>query len=420
MELLHDAPHERRPPHPFAYTILIVPFGASSGFVTVALAYLATKFGLTVEQGAELIAVSLFPNVWKFFWAPIGDRTLTRKRWYLLSCVACAIGMTAMAAVPLGPKTMNVMNAIILVTSVAATFLGFAVEGLVAHMTPETDRGRVSGWFQAGNLGGTGIGGGIGLMLLDAMPTKTWIAGLLLGVLMLACAIPLLFVDDVPADAGGGDMKAAVKHVTIDMWQTVRTPQGILCAILCFIPVGTGAAAGVLTQAEVALHWGAHQHEVELVQGFLTGGVSMVGCLVGGYACTELFDARKGYAVFGGLMALTTMAMAYSPATPTAYIAYNLVYAFVTGLCYAAFSAFVLDAIGKSHAATKYNGFASLSNAPIWYVGLVLAAVEAKAGPRGMLLTESGLGVLGILVFALSASIVRRRAASANAAPTAA
>jgi MFS family permease len=409
MELLHTTPLERRPPHPFAYTVLIVPFGASGGFVTVALAYLATKFGLTVEQGAELIAVSLFPNVWKFFWAPIGDRTLTRKRWYVLSCVACALGVVAMAAVPLSPSSLHVMDGIILVTSVAATFLGFSVEGLVAHITPENDRGRVSGWFQAGNLGGTGIGGGIGLMLLNAMPGHTWVAGAILGALMLLCAIPLLFVGDVGADRYDGKAIAAVRHILVDMWQVVKTPQGILCSILCFVPVGTGAAQGVLTQAEVAAAWGAHEHEVELVQGFLTGGVSMVGCLVGGYACSKLFDGRVGYAIFGGLMALTTVAMAYSPATPTMYIAYNLAYAFVTGLCYAAFSAFVLDAIGKSHAATKYNGFASLSNTPIWYVGLVLAKVESTKGPKGMLLTESGLGVIGILFFMLSAWVVRRR-----------
>src|SRR4051812_46556348 len=159
-----DSPHAapvavgRRPPHPFVYTVLIVPFGATSGFVSVALAYLATKVGLTVQQGATLIAVSLFPNVWKFFWAPVSDRTLTRKRWYLIACLACALGMAGMATVPLNPRTLPLVSGIIFLTSLAATFLGFAVEGLVAHITPPDDRGRVSGWFQAGNLGGAGIG----------------------------------------------------------------------------------------------------------------------------------------------------------------------------------------------------------------------------------------------------------------------
>jgi hypothetical protein len=100
--------------------------------------------------------------------------------------------------------------------------------------------------------------------------------------------------------------------------------------------------------------------------------------------------------------------MAVTPLSPIAFIGYNLAYAFVTGLCYAAFSAFVLDAIGTGHAATKYNGFASLSNTPIWYVGLVLAWVETVHGPKGMLLAESGLGVAGIVVFVIAVVIVNR------------
>lgn len=397
----------RGPPHPIVFTILYMPFGASGGFVTVALAYLATKSGLTVEQGASLVAISLFPNVWKFFWAPVGDRTLNRKRWFILSTIACSLGLMALATIPLGPSTLTLISIVILITSIAATFNGFAVEGLVAHITPPEDRGRVSGWFQAGNLFGNGVGGGLGLWLLNNMPYP-WLAGLILGLSVMACCIPLRFIRNVDRDRGGDSVKQAVVHIGKDMWSMLKSTEGILCAVLCIIPVGTGAAASVLCQAEVAAHWHAGDHEVELVQGFLMGGVSMVGCLVGGYACAKLFNGRTGYAIFGGLMALTTALMAFAPATVALYIAFNIAYAFVTGLCYAAFSAFVLDAIGTGHAATKYNGFASLSNAPITYVGLVLAWVETKWGPENMLLAESGLGVAGVLVFVAVLVIVRR------------
>jgi Na+/melibiose symporter-like transporter len=409
MDNLHAAPFDdgRRPPHPFVYTLLIVPFGATSGFVSVALGFIGNRVGLSVTQVATLIATSLFPNVWKFFWAPVADRTLTRKRWYLLSAVACALGMAAMATVPLGPKTLLLMNGIILLTSLAATFLGFAVEALVAHITPPNDRGRVSGWFQAGNLGGSGIGGGLGLTLLNTLDAP-WKTGLILAVTMMLCAIPLRYVPDVPADGAKGTLWAAIKHVAVDMWAVLKSKEGILCGVLCFVPIGTGAAQGILTQADVAAKWGAGAHEVELVQGFLTGSVSMVGCLAGGYACTHLFGSRKAYAIFGALMACVTAAMAFSPMTVRAYVGYSLAYAFTTGLCYAAFSAFVFDAIGKGHAATKYNGFASLSNAPIWYMGLVLARAQTHWDAKGMLLTESGMGVLGIGVFAAVALLVAR------------
>jgi MFS family permease len=414
---LHAAPLDipRRMPHPIVFLLLIVPFGATSGFVTVALAFLATRFGLTVEQGASLVAANMFPQMWKFLWAPIGDMTLSRKRWYLIASILSALGIFAMATVPLGPSTLLLMTGIILLTSVAATFQGFAVEGLLAHLTPPEERGRVSGWFQAGNLGGSGIGGGVGLWLLQTLPSP-WMGGTVLAILLMACAIPLLWVEDILADRTGGSPVAAVKAVAVDLWEVLKSKEGILCAVLCFVPVGTGAASAVLAQSEVAAFWHAGAHEVELTQGMLTGAVSMVGCMVGGWACSRFFNARVGYVIFGGIMALTTVAMALSPMNVTMYVGYSLAYNFAAGLCYAAFSAFVLDAIGKGHAATKYNGFASLSNAPIWYMGLVLARAETRFGPAGMLYTESILGVVGIGIFAVIAVALRKRGSVTAAA----
>lgn len=417
MEPLREAPFDdgRRPPHPFWYTLLIVPFGASNGFVSVALAFLATKHGLTVEQGATLVAASMFPNVWKFFWAPIGDKTLTRKRWYLLSTGLVAASLFALSVIPLGPSTLSLMWAVIVLSSVAATFVGFSVESIVAHVTPPSHRGSVSGWFQAGNLGGSGIGGGIGLWLLNNAPSP-WIAGAIMAAMMCGCAAALRFVPEVAAEKSAGGVWVAVKHVSVDMWQVMKTRNGILCAVLCFVPVGTGAASAVFAQAEVAALWGAGEREVALVQGFLTGGVSMVGCLAGGVICSKFVNPRHGYAIFGALMAVVTAAMAFSPMTVAMFVTYNIAYAFVTGLCYAAFSGFVLDAIGAGHAATKYNGFASLSNAPIWYTGLVLAFAETRGGAKGMLLTETLMGVAGIAIFFLAVFAVGRIGAAKRGA----
>ena len=208
---LHEAPLGK-PPHPFLYTVLIVPFGVSSGFVSVALAFLATRNGLTVEQGALLVAAHLFPNVWKFFWAPIADKTLTRKRWYVLSVLAVGASLFAMAVVPLGPKTLDLMTVLVIVSSFSATFIGFSVESIMAHVTPPADRGTVSGWFQAGNLGGNGIGGGLGLYLLNNVPSP-WMAGAIIAALLMACMMALPFVPEVKAEASHGSVGGAIKHV---------------------------------------------------------------------------------------------------------------------------------------------------------------------------------------------------------------
>ncbi len=396
-----------KPPHPFLYTVLIVPFGASSGFVAVALAFLATKNGLTVEQGAMLVAANLLPNVWKFFWAPIADKTLTRKRWYVLSVIAVAASMFVMAVVPLGPRTLDLMTVLILVSSFGATFIGFSVESIMAHVTPPAQRGSVSGWFQAGNLGGNGIGGGIGLYLLNNVP-QPWMAGAIIAALMVACMIPLPFVPEVKAELSRDSVGASIKHVAVDLWSVLKSSNGMLCAALCFLPIGTGAAASVLAQAEVAQFWGAGENEVALVQGFATGVVSMFGCLAGGFICARWLNARVAYAVFGALMAISTALVAIAPRTVLIFVGFNMVYAFITGLSYSAFTAFVLDAIGAGHAATKYNGFASLSNAPIWYTGLLLAWAHTKWGPTGMLATESMMGVAGILLFGVALVAMKR------------
>ena len=383
--------------HPIVFAVLYFPYGAVSGFVNVALAFLATKHGLSIQQGAVLVATSLAPQVWKFLWAPLADSTLGRTRWYLVSVVLVAVSMFFVAAVPLGPATFGLVEAVVLLSAVASTFLCFAVEAMVAHLVAPADMGRAGGWLQAGNLGGMGFGGGLGLWLLTTLPSG-WETGLILAALMLACAAMLPLVPHIPADTLSDTLTGAVRHTVIELWKVMSSRDGALCALLCFLPIGTGAASAVLGQAEVAAAWGVGSTTVSLVQGFLGGIVSMAGCIAGGYGCVRL-GARTGYTVYGGIMAAVTVAMALLPETPRVYIAGNLAYQFVTGLTYAAFTAFVLELIGAKLAATKYNGFASLSNTPIWYMGLLLAAAVAGMGPRGMLFAESAFGVVGILVF---------------------
>ena len=50
----------------------------------------------------------------------------------------------------------------IFVSSLATSVLGMAVESMLAYGASEELKGQASGWYQAGNLGGVGIGGGFG------------------------------------------------------------------------------------------------------------------------------------------------------------------------------------------------------------------------------------------------------------------
>ncbi len=393
-----------RAPHPVLYTLLILPFGAISGFVTVALGFLATTRGLDVEDAATLVAVGMLPHTWKFLWAPVADTTLSRRAWYLLSVLVSALGVLALASIPLEKDTLRLMQAVVFLTNLASTTLGMAVEGILAHLTPEDARGRAGGWFQAGNLGGNGIGGGLGLWLMMSLPAP-WMAGAALAALFVGCAAPLALLPDVPRDARDASVGGAVVGVVRELWGMIRSRSGLFAAILCFLPISTGAAAGVLAQATVAAAWGATAAHVGVVNGVLSGVLAALGCLVGGELCARA-DSRAVYAAVGLLMAGLAAGMAIAPLTPPMYVAWLLAYQFAVGLAYAAFTGFVLEVIGRGAAATKYNIFAALSNTPITYMGLVLAWAATRYGPLGMLQVEAGAGLAGIVVLALAAALV--------------
>lgn len=386
--------------------VLYIPFGALGGFVSVALTFLATRNGLSISEGALLNAAQLLTAWLKWIWAPVIDITLTPRRWTVIATGLSALGVLAMSMVPLKPENLWLLLMIIAVASLVNSIVGMAVEAMIGRTTKPEDAGRVSAWFQAGNLGGTGLGGGLGLFLIQHLPSP-WMAGAIMGLLFMLCCTALVFTP-VLEPHRGANVVASVKNVLIDLRDMVKLRGGLLAAILCAMPVGTGAAQTVLTQGAVAGYWGAGEGEVALLQGLFAGFITAIGCFAGGYVCQRIHP-RSAYAIIGVALGVIATAMAICPATITMYVLWSLTYSFGVGLAYSAFTAVVLNAMGAGSAATKYNIFASLSNFPIWWVGLVLGLVAEKLGPRAMLLSEAGLGVLGVSLFALASYVFRKR-----------
>src|ERR1051325_10221713 len=152
-------------PHPGIFLILLLPLGIANGYVVVTLAYLLSHAGVSTAAIAGLVALSLFPQTWKVLWAPIVDTTLTNKRWFLVSAIATGALMIATAAVPPIAANLFLIEGLVMLFSVAVSVNAMAAEALMAHATSLEEKGRTGGWSQAGNLGGTGLGGGLGLWL---------------------------------------------------------------------------------------------------------------------------------------------------------------------------------------------------------------------------------------------------------------
>src|SRR5579863_5221319 len=105
-------------PHPFVYLLLILPFGAVNGYLTVALAYSLSQSGMSVANVGFLIALFFIPQTWKFLWAPIVDTTLSHKGWYLIGATLSAVGVIAMAVFSTRASDVPVLSIAVLVASV--------------------------------------------------------------------------------------------------------------------------------------------------------------------------------------------------------------------------------------------------------------------------------------------------------------
>ena len=383
---------------------LIVPFGAMAGYLNVTVVYLLTQNGVSVEASAAIVALSYIPHTWKFLWAPIADTTLTRKTWYLYSALLSAIGIYATGAVSATGESLGTLTVIVLTSNLAVTFLAMAVESLMAYCAADDAKGRAGGWFQAGNLGGQGLGGGAGLWLAQNVPPP-WIGSASLALLCLACCAALRFVPEPPASARFESYRRTVLELVRDLWRVARSRGGFLALLICFLPIGTGAASNLW--AGVADDWHASADTVAWVTGVFGGLVSAGGCLVGGYICDRM-DRKTAYAVYGLLQAACAVAMALAPRSEAMYVLFTMIYAVLNGLAYAAFSAVTLEAIGRGAAATKYSLFASLSNMPIGYMTAIDGLAATRWGAGGMLHAEAAIAILAVLLFVAVAATLAR------------
>ena len=144
-----------------------------------------------------------------------------------------------------------------------------------------------------------------------------------------------------------------------------------------------------------------------LVTGIFSGLISAVGCMLGGWICDRM-NSRNAYLLFGLTAATCAVGMAYAPRTEMTFIIGTSLYAMATGLCYAGFTAFVLEAIGKGAAATKYNIFAALSNSPIYLMTYIVGIAYTHFGAGGMLNTEAAFAVGAVVLFIVTQKIMYR------------
>jgi PAT family beta-lactamase induction signal transducer AmpG len=385
---------------PHWYLPIYMPYGLATGFVTVTLGYLLAHHGVGVGAIAGLVALFGLPTTWKFAIGPVLDTCLSPVKWYLIGLSLAVAAMAALAFTPLGPASMPLLSGIALVLGVTINAAGSAATAGMALTTANERRGAVAGWVQCGQLGGVGLGGGLGLWLAEHAGGQA-AAALALAILCALCSLPILYLR-VPPRLTGVSVRQRLLDVADALWTLARTRTGVLAILANILPASLGAASQLLST--VAGDWRASADTVALVLGVVTGIANLPGCVLGGYLC-DIFPRRAVYILSALACALGEAAMAFGPHTPRWFGVFAVLNAVLLGLSWAAVAAVVYEQLGARAAATVAAVLSSISNLPVVIMVAVVGGVQAKHGSTGMLLVEACFGVASVVVYVLIASL---------------
>jgi MFS transporter, PAT family, beta-lactamase induction signal transducer AmpG len=385
---------------PLIYLFLMIPSGISTGFLSVTLPYELTKLGWSVAAIGALVAIGFSSHLWRFVWSPVIDLTLSTRTWYILGLVPSAVTIGTFGFIPL--REGGFFTGLVFFSQVAATIAILPVAGMIAHTVKETSQGRASGWYQAGNLGGAGIGGGLGIWL--ATHSTFTLACIVLSFIILACAIALIWVPNIRT-ISGDRVGVRLRALGRDFRTLIRSRRTLLVVAIVASPIGIGGASYLWSS--VAPDWQVSADTVALVTGTLAGVVSAVGCVIGGWLCDRV---GRFWVLFGSaaLLVVTAVVLAAAPHTPNAYRIGVLTYALIMGASYGAFTAVLLFAVGKGAASGKYAIIASIGNIPVVYMTALTGWAHDHWNASGMLYFEAVITIPAILLGLLGLYLVRR------------
>lgn len=400
-----DRRHAPQPP-PWLFGLTNIPFGVSGGYTSVAMPFILRQAGVPVATIGAVAAAVLIPLSFQFLWAPVLDFGLRRRTWLMITAALGSLLLSLSLLLPL-PSQLFAFEACCVLGQALSGLVSSCNGALIATHVPGAFHGRASGWLNAANLGGNAVGGGLVVGLLHMYGPHAAAAAVALTTFAPSLAVLRL------AEQRRQPRRARehVSHMLRDLWSTARSRRGWTGILFCLAPVSTPALLDLFSAVADDYHTG--DRTVEFTMGYGSGLLTAAGALLSGRLLDRV-NRRAAYLLSGALIAAVDVAMAYAPQTPSTYVAGTLAYSLVAGLCFAAFSAVVLEIIADADrsAAAQYTLFDAAGNLATsylaWFDGLGYAFYRGRhlPGASGMLLTDAamnvaGVGALGLLMWLL-------------------
>jgi MFS family permease len=386
---------QKNHPPPWIFAILCLPMGTFWGFITTAMPFLLRKQGIAVEQIASISALTGIAQIVYVVWSPIADMIFTRRMWVLLLSLVSAAMLFVAVMLPV-PQYLTLYAALLIVGNAVNTSTSIASGGLMAVLTHETLQGKAGGWYQAGNLGGGALAGGICIWLSTRVPD--WQLATAAAAMVFVPSLAVLLVEEAPRDLSPNlALFTTMFHNLRDLMKQHATWLGFLFFLS---PLGAAALGTLFSGVGVDYH--ASAKVVVLVTGVGGAICTAIGSVLGGHLCDHM-DRRHAYILSGGLSAVVSGAMLFARTSPMVFAVGASAYLVIAGFSYAAYNALSLELTARDACTggTRFSLFGAAANAPVAYMTWLDGQGHKLWGVRGLLGVDtvgSVVGVAGMLV----------------------
>jgi len=278
-----NSEHLERKCPPGAFFFLHVCTAWPVGVIGLALGSSLVKAGVAVHQTAAIIAASNLAFTLEVTWAPIVDSSLTRRLWYVAGAGSVCIGLAWLIIAPWNAASVPLMTALAFASSSGAAIAAVAVKGIMAYDVPRARLGSASGFYAAGGTVAKAAAGAGTLWLLTHLSGRAPAASASIAIAVLAGAAILHVAPgrspslrEFPARVGG-----ALK----DLWALLCTREGVMIAVLCVIPFGSGTEAGLI--GAIAHEWAVSPDQLASFS-VLGAAAGIAGAIFFGWLSTRI------------------------------------------------------------------------------------------------------------------------------------
>jgi PAT family beta-lactamase induction signal transducer AmpG len=332
------------------------------------------------------------PTMLYFLWSPITDFLVRRRTWLLIG----SLGAAGFMLFALRERDLTSASALTLIF-LSACFCQLVVSscgGMMGAFRLERSKRVASSFYQGGSMG---FGAASVWVLLKASErTQHSVLGIAAALLI---GVPGLFALAAPkqemivVDTFG----ATLRRLWIEFKATFGRWEAVPYTLLMLFPMASGAAVGLLSA--VAKDYGVNGGQVGWINGLLGALLTAVGALVAAILPANV-RATVMYLSLALVNAGTLCVLWLGPLTQTTYFIGVMLYLFTVGMCYALFTAVVLEFLGSSgkSGSGRYSIINSMGNVPVLYMIVVDGWGASRWGSRGLAGTEAVVGGIGAAV----------------------